>query len=157
MSNSKPHQKKTAWQESLLTHADSLETQAHSARLIATAETHLDGAAVACDLLVAAHHTEAARRARISGRTPPAPTAPVSKLLTQFAEALRDKLAAVGALLSDSERARLAAIAPRALERLEAQDDDVREMIVQLLPQPPAAIALWLALHVRRLEVRFAS
>lgn len=156
MSNPKTQQK-SAWQESLMNHADGLEAQATTARLIAMAETDLDGAAVACDLLVATHHTEAARRARTSGRTPPAPPAPVSKLLTQFADALREKLAAVGALLSDSERGRLAAIAPRALERLEAQDEDVREMIVQLLPQPPAAIALWLALHVRRLEVRFAS
>ncbi len=156
MSNPKPQQN-TAWQEALLNHADSLEAQANTTRLMAMAETDLDGAAVACDLFVAAHHTEAARRARTSGRPPPAPPAPVSKLLTQFAEALREKLAAVGALLSDSERGRLAAIAPRALERLEAQDDDVRDMIVQLLPQPPAAIALWLALHVRRLEARFAS
>ena len=156
MSNPKTQQN-TAWQASLLNHADNLETQANTARLMAMAETDLDGAAVACDLLVAAHHTKAARHAHISGQTPPAPPAPVSRLLTQFAEALREKLAAVGALLSNNERGRLVAIAPRVLERIEAQDEDVREMIVQLLPQPPTAIAVWLALHVRRLEARFAS
>ncbi len=158
MSNSK---KKTppnpSWQQRLEHQADLLDAQANTARIMAMAETELDGAAVACDVLRAAHHSEVTRRARAAGQNQPPPPAPISKLLTQFMEALREKMKAVGALLSEREVSRLAAIAPRILECLETQEDDVRDTIAKLLPMSPDAIALWLALHLRQLEARFAS
>lgn len=144
------------WQERLQSQAY-LEAQANTARMMAMAETDLDGAAVACDVLLAAHHTEATRRARAEGMMPPVPPAPISKLLTQFMEALREKMQAVGALLSERQVSRLAAITPHVLECLEAQDDDVRNTVAELLPMSPDAIALWLALHLAQLEARFAS
>lgn len=147
----------TTWQERLESQADLLEAQANTARIMAMAETDLDGAAVACDVVRAVHHSEAARRARAAGHKPPAPPAPISKLLTQFSEALREKVHAVGGLMSEQHVSRLIAIAPRVLECLEAQDDDVRTTVGELLPMSPDAIALWLTLHLPRLEARFAS
>ena len=147
----------STWQQRLEHQADVLEAQANTARIMAMAETEIDGAAVACDVLWAAHHTEATRRACAAGQSPPPPPAPISKLLTQFMEAMRDKLQAVGALLSEREVSRLAAIAPRILDCLAAQDDDVRHRVAELLPMSPDAIAMWLALSLPQLEARFAS
>jgi hypothetical protein len=147
----------STWRERLARQADLLEAQANTARIIAMAETDLDGAAVACDVVRAVHHTEVTRRARAAGQASPPPPAPISKLLTQFMEALHDKIQAVGALLSEREVSRLASIAPRVLERLEAQDDDVRHTLAELLPMQPDAIAMWLALSLPELEARFAS
>ena len=61
----------SAWRQKLERQADLLEAQASTARLMAMAETDLDGAAVACDVLRAAHHAEATRRARATGGRPP--------------------------------------------------------------------------------------
>jgi hypothetical protein len=145
------------WKEALTQHANNLEQQANAARLIALADNPLDGIAVAWDLASAAVHGNERKRARDEGRTPPQPPAPVSTLLSNFADAMREKLTAVARILSPSERERFAMLAPSVLESIEAQEPDVIEAIARLAEQSPDIIALWLQLHIRAIEARFAS
>jgi hypothetical protein len=152
MSNSK-----TKWQATLTNHADHLEHQANTARLLAMAETPLDAIAVAWDVAMATSHTVAARVARENGRTVPQPPPPVSRLLTGFAEKLREKLAAVAAELHQSERVRLAAVAPGVLASIETNDPAIVGTIAGLIQLPPGWIALWLRAHLDEIEARFAS
>lgn len=146
-----------SWKESLTNHADNLEQQANAARVIALADNPLDGIAVAWDLASAAVHARERKRARAEGREAPPPPAPVSTLLIGFADAIRDKIAAVARILSPSERERLAMLVPNVLRSIEAQEADAIEAIARLVEQSPEIIAVWLQLHIRQIEARFAS
>ena len=146
-----------SWKEALAQHANNLEQQANAARLIALADNPLDGIAVAWDFASAAVHAKERKRARGEGRTPPQAPAPISTLLSNFADAMREKLAAVARILSPSERERFAMLGPSVLEAVEAQEPDVIEAIARLAEQSPDVIALWLQLHIRSIEARFAS
>jgi hypothetical protein len=157
MSRTKMSSDRHTWQASMRTHAERLEAQANAARLISMADTPLDGIAVAWDLAMANTHNHAARGAHERSEPAPTPPTPVSKLLTRFAETLRDKLGAIGAVLRDDERSRLAAIAPQVLASIETQDKPVIETIAALIPLPPELIALWLRAHLDEIEARFAS
>jgi hypothetical protein len=157
MSRTKMNTDRKKWQALMTTHAEQLETQANAARLLAMTETPLDGIAVAWDLAMATFHNHAARTAREHGEPAPTAPAPVSRLLTGFADAVREKLISVGVALRDDERTRLAAIAPRVLASVEAQDKPVIETIAALIPLPPEWIALWLRAHLDEIEARFAS
>lgn len=148
---------KTTWGQMLEDQAEIFEAKARMARLLAMAESEVDGAAIACDLFRAGFHAAATRQTRAHGRKLPAPPAPISKMMTHFADALRAKLESVGKQLSQPQVARLAAIAPRVLECLERQDGDVCTAVAQLFPMPPEAIALWVTLHLDQIEARFAS
>ena len=157
MPNTKTHPDHLPWQTSLRAHADQLEQHANVARVLAMAETPLDGIAVAWDLVMMAAHCENAREARTRGENTPAPPPPVSRLLTRFADAVRDKLVTVGSLLREVERERLVAIAPQVLSSIEAQDQGVVETIAGLLSLSPDWTALWLRGHLDEIEARFAS
>lgn len=146
-----------SWKESLTKHADSLEQQANAARVIALADNPLDGIAVAWDLASAAVHSNLRRRAHAEGRTPPRPPAPISTLLNDFTEAVQEKLAAVARILSPSERERLAMLGPSVAESIDAQEPDVIEAIARLIELSPDVIAVWLQIHIRKIEARFAS
>ena len=148
---------KNKWQTTLTNHADHLEHQANTARLLAMAETPLDAIAVAWDVAMATSHTVAARVARENGRTVPQPPPPVSKLLTGFAQKLREKLTAVAGELDHGERIRLAAVAPGVLASIETNDPPVVGTIAGLIQLPPEWIALWLRAHLDEIEARFAS
>jgi hypothetical protein len=148
---------KNKWQATLANHAEHLEHQANTARLAAMAETPLDAIAVAWDVAMATSHRVAARVARENGRTVPQPPPPVSRLLTGFAEKLREKLAAVAAELDQGERIRLMAVAPGVLASIEANDPPVVGTIAGLIQLPPEWIALWLRAHLDEIEARFAS
>lgn len=146
-----------SWKESLTKHADNLEQQANAARIIALADNPLDGIAVAWDLASAAVHATERKRARAEGRDAPPAPAPVSTLLIGFADAIREKIAGVARILSPSERERLAMLVPSVLRSIEAQEPDAIEAIARLDEQSPEVIALWLQLHIRAIEARFAS
>jgi len=146
-----------SWKESLTKHANTLEQQANAARVIALADNPLDGIAVAWDLASAAVHSKEEKRARAEGAEPPRPPVPVSMLLSGFADAMRETIAAVGRLLSPSERERLARLVPSVLDSLEAQEADVVEAVARVVELSPDVIALWLQLHIRNIEARFAS
>lgn len=148
---------KNKWQTTLANHAEHLAHQANTARLAAMAETPLDAIAVAWDVAMATSHTVAARVARENGRAVPQPPPPVSRLLTRFAEKLREKLAAVAAELDESERIRLTAIAPGVLASIETNDPAAVGTIAGLIQLPPEWIALWLRAHLDEIEARFAS
>nr|HEX4318164.1 hypothetical protein [Kofleriaceae bacterium] len=137
-------------------HADQLEQQASDARLVAMAGTPLDGIAVAWDIAMSRTHKQATREARERGEAPPSPSPPVSKLLTDFADGLREKIAGVGGRLQDDERERLAAIAPQVLACIEADDKPVVETLARLISLSPEWIALWLRGHLHEIETRFA-
>lgn len=134
------------WKEALTQHANNLEQRANVARLIALADNPLDGIAVAWDLASAAVDASERKRARGEDRTPPHAPAPVSMLPNGFADAMREKLAAVARILSPSERERFATLAPSVLDAVEAQEPDVIEAIARLAELSPEIIALWLQL-----------
>lgn len=148
---------KNKWQTTMANHADHLEQQASTARLLAMTETPLDAIAVAWDVAMATSYKVAARVARENGRIAPQPPLPVSGLLTGFAEKLREKLAAVAAELGQGERIRLAAVAPGVLASIEANDPPVVGTIAGLIQLPPEWIAFWLRAHLDEIEMRFAS
>jgi hypothetical protein len=147
---------KNKWKTTLANHAEQLEYQANTARLAAMAETPLDAIAVAWDVAMASSHRVAARVARENGRTAPQPP-PVSRLLTGFAEKLREKVEAVAAELDHVERLRLAAAAPGVLACIEVNDPPIVGTIAGLIQLPPEWIALWLRAHLDEIEARFAS
>src|SRR5512147_965260 len=97
-----------SWKGSLTNHANNLEQHANAARVIALAENPLDGIAVAWDLASAEVHANLRNRARAEGREPAQPPAPISRLLIEFSDAVREKMTAVSRILSPSERERLA-------------------------------------------------
>lgn len=144
------------WKEALLERANNIEQQARAARVIALADNPLDGIVVAWDLAGAAVHAKELRRARAEGVEPPRAPVPISALLSRFADALRDKFAAVALVLSPAERDRFAVLAPRVLYSIEAQEPDVVEAIARLVELSPDVIAAWLQLHIRQIEARFA-
>lgn len=146
-----------SWKESLKKHANDLEHQANAARVIALADNPLDGIAVAWDLASAVVHSNIRKRARAEGREVPNAPVPISMLLNRFADAVRDKIAAVGRILSPSERQRFAMLGPSVLESIEAEEPDVIEAIARLVELSPDIIAVWLQLHIRTIEKRFAS
>lgn len=143
------------WKINLEHQAKLLEQQATTTRVIAMAETERDAFAVAFDLLAANAHSISARNLRAAGRSAPRPPAPISRLLTQVMDTMHEKLLAVGALLTEEQRSRLAAIGPRVLDALD--EDDVRDAIATLLPLSPDAIVFWVAFNLGEIEARFAS
>jgi hypothetical protein len=133
-----------SWKESLTSHANNLEQQANAARVIALADNPLDGIAVAWDLASAEVHAKLRNLARVEGREPPKPPAPISTLLNDFTDAVREKLDAVARILSPSERERLAMLGPSVAESIDAQEPDVIEAIARLVELSPDIIAVWL-------------
>lgn len=154
MSNTPSNPDKTSWRGEMLARADQLDQQAAITRLIAQADDAEDAVAATLDLAAAIAHCETVRQHGIADTCPPAPT---SNLFRRFADNLRDKLVAVIEILDDTERRRLHALAPRFFASLAAGETDVVGAIVDLAPQPPEVIALWLQLHLKTIETRFAS
>ena len=146
-----------SWKDRIEDHARSLEWQAAIARLLAMAKTPSDAIDAAGDIARTHLHAQVSARRRARGGNSPAPPAPVSKLLTEFAGAIREKLLAVGQELLPPERERLREIAPRVLAAVEAQDADVVRLVGELVPYPPEAIAWWIRAHLDIIERRFAS
>jgi len=146
----------TDWRELVEEQAQRLEAGAGLIRLLAIANDEIDAVRFASDLMAAVWHRDQVLVARQHGQRPPKPPAPVSKLLTGLAEQMREKLLAVSALLPDSIRERLRAIAPAIQAALDAQDDDVVEMIWKLLPESPERITVGLIFGIDRIEQRFA-
>lgn len=143
-----------SWRAEMLVRAVQLDQQASIMRLIAQADDAADAAAATLDLAGAIAHCEAVRQRGVAAASPPAPT---SKLFRVFAEALRDKLVAVADPLDATERHRLQALAPRFFVSLARGEPDVVGTIIDLAPQPPDVLALWLQLHLKTIETRFAS
>jgi hypothetical protein len=112
------------WRQAVEDEAQRLEAGAGLMRLIAMAEDQLDAIRFVSDLMAAAWHCDKARAAREHGHSAPNPPIPVSKLLTNFAENLREKLVAVAGLLPHEHRNRLLAIAPAVQASLEAQEPE---------------------------------
>jgi hypothetical protein len=137
--------------------ASRLEKQAATTRLVAMAEDPLDAIAALWDLAALDHHAASARSARRHGRATPTAPVPISRLLGGFAEHLRDKCAAVAALLQPSEIDRLARLAPGLVAALEANEADVMLLVRDLLPRSPEVVATWLQEHLVSLEARFVS
>jgi hypothetical protein len=113
--------------------------------------------AVAVDLARAELHAAQRRHARRRGQHEIAAPAPVSKLLTEFADALRTKLIAVGELMTQVERDRLQHLAPAVVHAVEDKAPDVIHLIGQLLPMESEVISLWLRMNLDIIEKRFAS
>jgi hypothetical protein len=137
--------------------ASRLERQAATTRLVAMAEDPLDALATLWDLAALDHHVANARRARLRGGVTPTAPVPISRLLGGFAEQLRDKCAAVAALLQPSEIDRLARLASGLVAALETNQADVMMLVRDLLPRSPEVIATWLQVHLESIEARFAS
>ena len=138
-------------------HASRLEKEAATTRLVAMADDPLDALAALWDLAALDHHAVSARRARRHGRVTPMAPVPISRLLGGFAEYLRDKCAAVAALLQPSEIDRLARLGPGLVAALETNEADVMLLVRDLLPRSPEVIATWLQEHLESLEARLAS
>lgn len=145
------------WRQGVEDEAQRLETGAGLMRLIAMAEDQVDAIRVVSDLMAAVWHCDKARAAREHGHSAPNPPIPVSKLLTNFAESLREKLVAVAGLLPQEHRERLLAIAPAVQASLEAQEPDVVELVAKYLAAPPDAIAFAIIFCIDAIEKRFAS
>lgn len=109
------------------------------------------------DLAGFAMHTSAARAALRRGAQPPTPPAPVSTLLRDFMQTLRDKVAAVAALLHVDERDPLAKIAPGFVRSVQAEDPDVVDVVTTLMRLPPDLVTLWIRMQLDAIERRFAS
>ena len=71
--------------------------------------------------------------------------------------AVLEKMTAVSRILSPSERERLAMLGPSVAQSIDAKEPDVIEAIARLVELSPDVIALWLHLHIRKIEARFAS
>jgi hypothetical protein len=149
--------KNTSWNQDLLDHATNLEMQATVARFVALAETRRDALAATWDLAMMAVHAKAAKAATARGNAPPAAPAPVSHLLTKFADAMRERILAIGAELRTAEVQRLAVIAPRVLASIEQQDKTVIDLIAGILQLSPGWAAMWISAHLDAIETRFAS
>jgi hypothetical protein len=148
MSNMNPETNDTeTWRAKMIERAANLEREAALTRVIALAEDPLDGIAVLSDLLAAMQ----------GGRGPSEPPLPTSKFFRRVAAGLVEKLVAVGERLSEDERRRLGSVAPRFLESIAGGTPDVIAAVVDLLPWSADVIALWLQLHLRTIEARFAS
>ena len=137
--------------------ADELEKTAQVTRLVAMADDPLDALATLWDLAMLKGHAVAADQARRHGSETPVPPVPVSRLLSGFAEQLRDKTVAISRQLGSDETERLARIMPSFVAALEANEWDVMLLVRDLLPRSPDVIALWLRAHIDLLERRFAS
>ena len=155
MSNKSIQDDKTlTWRGEMLARAEQLDQQAAITRVIAQADDAEDAALATLDLAAAITHCETVRQRGVAAASPPTPT---SKLFRRFAETLREKLVAVAEIIDATEWSRLRALAPRFFETLAAGEPDVVEAIIDLAPHPPDVIALWLQLHLKTLETRFAS
>ena len=152
-----PADKNVPWNQKLIDHAHDLELQAAVARFVALAETRRDALAATWDLAMMAVHARVANAAVTRGDAAPPPPAPVSRLLTHFADAMRERILAVGAELRAAEVERLAAIAPRVLAAVERQDKAVIDLIGGLLQLSPGWAAMWVTAHLDAIEARFAS
>lgn len=80
------------WRKAVEDEAQCLEAGAGLMRFLAMADDQVDAIRVASDLMAAAWHCDKARAARMQGQAAPNPPIPVSKLLTRFAESVREKL-----------------------------------------------------------------
>jgi hypothetical protein len=144
----------SSWRGEMLECADQLDRQAAITRLIAQADDAEDAALAALDVAAAITHCETIRQRGLAATSPPAPS---SRLFRRLVDALRDKLSTIVDILEVTERRRLQVLAPRFFASLTAGEPDVVEAIVDLAPQPPEVIALWLQLHLKTIEMRFAS
>jgi hypothetical protein len=147
----------TDWRKLVEEHARHLEAGARLVRILALAEDEIDAVRVASDLMTAVSHCDRVRVAREYGRPLPKSPAPVSRLLTGFADQVREKLVAVVALLPETYRDRLRAIAPAVQLAIDSQEDDVVEAIVKFLPASPEVIAFAIVWCIDGIEKRFAS
>lgn len=145
------------WRKDAEDEAQRLEAKAGLMRLLAMVDDQADEIRITSDLIAAAFHCGIARVARARGRSAPKPPLPVSKLLTRFADSLREKVLAVGELLPKGHRYRLVALAPSVLAALEAQEPDALELVAKFLSAPPDAIAFALVFCIDTIEKRFAS
>jgi len=145
------------WRNAMHAEAERLEAAARLMRVMGMADDQIDAITVLLDFVAAAWHRESARAAREHGRSTPTPRPPVSKLLTRFAETLREKAFAVGKLLPVETRQRLVAVAPAVQASLEAEDPDVVDVIARLMPESAEAIAFVICWFIDVIEKRFAS
>ncbi len=145
------------FQKQARTQATRLEKRAAATHLVAMAEDPLDALATLWDLAALERHAASVRVARVRGRASPQAPAPVSRLVSVFTQQLRDKCAAVAALLQRDEIERLGCITAGFVTALKNNDADVMMLIRDLLPRSPDMIVAWLRTNLESLEARFAS
>jgi hypothetical protein len=145
------------WRKLIDGEAHNLEAAARLMRIMAMADDQIDAVLVLLDIVAAALHRGTAHSAREQGHSAPSAPPPVSKLLTRFADSLREKLLAVGALLPGDIRQRVIAIAPAVQAALEAEEPNAIELVAHSIPQSPEAIAFAITFCIDDIERRFAS
>jgi len=103
------------------------------------------------------HATAALMLRAATARAPRQAPPPVSTRLRRFAKVLADKVTATAELLSDDQRARVAAIVPAFTFAVLANEPDVIALVTRWLDLAPDEIARDLASNLDAIERRFAS
>lgn len=103
------------------------------------------------------HATAELIRRSATARAPRKAPPPVSIQLRQFAKVLADKVAATAEMLSDDQRARVAAIVPAFTFAVLANEPDVIALVTRWLDLAPEKISRDLASNLDAIERRFAS
>ncbi len=87
---------------------------------------------------------------------PPAPK-PRSKYLRFFIAGVNARVATIAGMLKHDELGRLRKIGPAIVQRLEHNDSDLMEEVIELLCMEPEVAAKWIRDRLDEIEARFTS
>jgi hypothetical protein len=136
-------------------------TTATSAAAIAdlTAITHDadDAMRLAADLFAMTTYRAQRVMSAAAGLPPPRAPKPRSKYMRGFVEAVTAKLTAIAGLFDADEVERLKKIGGALADRLERNDPELMEDVLNVLFKEPEEAVEWIRDHLDEFETRFAS
>jgi len=127
------------------------------ANLVEVTQDPIDAMKLAADVYAMNAYRAERASAAAAGGAAPRPPKPHSNYLRMLTTGLREKLTEIVRHFDREELDRLRRIAPSLLVRMDADESDLADEIVELVCMAPRDAAAWNREHLGEIEARFAS